>query len=39
MKKLAAGNWKMNGSLNSLSEIQTLVFPRAVRGLSSLMWR
>ena len=24
MKKLAAGNWKMNGSLNSLSEIKTL---------------
>ena len=24
MKKLAAGNWKMNGTLNSLSEIKTL---------------
>ncbi|NCW16629.1 MAG: triose-phosphate isomerase, partial [Rhodobacteraceae bacterium] len=24
MKKLVAGNWKMNGSLNSLSEIKTL---------------
>ena len=37
MKKLAAGNWKMNGSLNSLSEIQTLATRHAASAIDILI--